>query len=100
MTKNIGTWPTPERQNNILEAIEFIDNVAEPFEEIKDISEIFIDFRSRICKKLDSSIRSDIGCLCKYIGENPDLCKEPKIEECLSRLCKTYKLYKLLCCRR
>ena len=92
----IGTWPTPEKWDQILEVIEFLDKVVKPVEVIEEISVVIRDFRQKICKALEASIRSDIGCLCKY--QDANLCEEPKIKECLTRLIKTAPLYQRLCC--
>jgi len=60
---------------------------------------ILTDFREKLCKFLEASIRSDIECLHKYNRPEVDLCTEPKIKECLTRLVKTAKLYKIICCQ-
>ena len=59
----IGTWPTPERWKQMLELIVDLENAVKPVKDIEEISEIIIDFRKKICSQLESSIRSDIGCL-------------------------------------
>jgi hypothetical protein len=94
----IGTWPTPEKWDQFLEVIEFLDKLFKPDKTTEEISVIIRDFRQKICKTLEASIRSDIGCLCKY--KNADLCEEPKIKECLTRLIKTAPLYQQMCCER
>ncbi len=98
----IGTWPTPEAPawDQILMLIEQLDNIAKPVTSVKEISQIVVDFRKKICKALEASIRSDIGCLCKYNRPDVNLCTEPKIRECLTRLVKTAQLYERLCCLR
>jgi len=90
----IGTWPTPERialaelalAEMKLESLLFMDKVE------------IAPFLPKLCKALEDSMRSDIGCLYKYINAN--LCTEPKIKECLTRLVRAYILYQRYCCRR
>ena len=94
----IGTWPTPEKWDQFLEVIDFLDKVFKQDKVTEEISIVIRDFQNKICKVLEASIRSDIGCLCKY--QDANLCTEPKIKECLTRLIKTALLYQRLCCER
>jgi len=89
----IGTWPTPEMPvwHHIQKLKKHLE--GKPAEEY---ALILSDFTTTLCKYLEASIRSDISCLHKYI--EADLCNDPKIKECLPRLCHTYRLYKLICC--
>ena len=89
----IGTWPTPETPvwHHIQKLKKHLE--GKPAEEYQLI---LTNFTTTLCKYLEASIRSDISCLHKYI--EADLCNDPKIKECLPRLCHTYRLYKLICC--
>lgn len=96
---NIHRVTLPELHlEQILEIVEQLEMVAKPFEDIAEFKKQYASFLSRFCKFLEASMRSDIGCLYKYISA--DFCKDSKIEECLTRLWKSYSLYRKLCCRR
>ena len=98
----IGTWPTPEMPawDQIPRLMDTINNIFKPSAQSKEISGALNDFKQKLCKILEAAIRSDIECLCKYNRPEIDLCTEPKIKECLTRLCITYRLFRHLCCRQ
>jgi hypothetical protein len=91
----IGTWPTPE-----MPTWEILEKLKELIEEkhAKEYNLILTNFRESLCKFLEASIRSDIECLHKYNRPEVDLCTEPKIEECMTRLVHTAHLYNRICC--
>jgi len=95
---DIGTWPTPEKWEQFLEVIEFLDKMFKTDKTTKEIPIVINDFRQKICKSLEAVIRSDIYCICKYRDAN--LCNEPKIKECLTRLIKIFPLYQRFCCKQ
>lgn len=89
----IGTWPTPEMPT--WEILEKLKGLVEE-KHVKEYGLILTGFRESLCRFLEASIRSDIQCLHKY--KDYDLCTEPKIEECLTRLVHTAHLYNRICC--
>jgi hypothetical protein len=91
----IGTWPTPEMPT--WEILERLKGLIEE-KHAKEYGLILTGFRESLCRFLESSIRSDIECLHKYNRPEVDLCTEPKIEECLTRLIHTAYLYNRICC--